>query len=103
MMWLLIVSCASSEDVVVEECSPLYYENFGRGFLTENCQGCHAQHSTDREGAPDNIYFDNEESVLLWRESIVQEIEAETMPPAGGLTPELRSAALEWLSCMEEQ
>ena len=101
MMWLLF-ACAPSEEVIAE-CSPLYYENFGRGFLTEHCQGCHAQGAIDREGAPENVYFDNEEAVLLWKESMIRTIEGQTMPPAGGIVEEERSAALEWLSCVEEQ
>lgn len=101
VLWMLACGGVSSADG--EECSPFYYENFGAGFMTEHCQGCHADGATDREGAPQAIFFDDVSSILEHRDTIIYEIEEETMPPAGGITEEERAAAVEWLNCMEEQ
>ena len=71
--------------------------------MTENCQGCHAHSAVDREGAPQEVSFDDISSILEHRDIIIYEIEEETMPPAGGIPIEERDAALEWLRCMEKQ
>jgi len=99
IFWLM----ACSTQTLDEECSPLYYENFGAAFLTENCQGCHAQEARDREGAPSAVFFDTKADVLSQLDVMIAEIEMQTMPPAGGLSEEELSAALEWLNCMELQ
>jgi mono/diheme cytochrome c family protein len=99
---LMLWSCAEKIEAD-QECSPFYYENFGVSFLTENCQGCHSKSTLDREGAPSDVDFDDEESILSHLEVMITEIEMEEMPPAGGLLEAERDAALEWLRCMEEQ
>ena len=103
MIWLWISACGIPESVQQEECSSFYYENFGAGFITEHCQGCHAQGANDREGAPQDVFFDDVSFILEHRDAIIYEIEEETMPPAGGIPHEERDAALEWLNCMEKQ
>lgn len=103
MMLIWILACGTPNDVQEEECSSFYYENFGVGFMTENCQGCHAQQAIDRQGAPQDISFDDVSSILEHRDAVVYEIEEETMPPAGGIPQEERDAALEWLNCVEVQ
>ena len=96
-------ACGNPSSGDGEECSPFYYENFGAGFMTEHCQGCHAHSAGDREGAPQEVSFDDVSSILEHRDIIIDEIKEETMPPAGGISIEERDAALEWLNCMEEQ
>lgn len=103
MILFWILACGTEEVPTGAECSPFYYENFGAGFLTEHCQGCHAGDAFDREGAPQHVSFDDVSSILEHRETIIYEIEEETMPPAGGIELEEREAAIEWLRCMEEQ
>ena len=98
MIWL-ILGCSVQQ----EECSPLYYENFGAGFLTEHCQGCHGRETSEREGAPANIVFDQKEDVLEHLALIQKEMEEDTMPPAGGLTDQEYEAFIEWLGCVEQQ
>lgn len=100
VLWMLGCGAQTS---IEEECSPLYYENFGAGFMTEYCQGCHAQGAIDREGAPVDIYFDAFADVLMHKETIIDELQEEQMPPAGGIPLEERDAAIEWLKCLEEQ
>ena len=101
MIMLWILGCGVPD--VAEECSPLYYENFGAGFITENCQGCHAREAIDREGAPADIYFDDVSDIFMHKDIIVYELQELSMPPAGGIVEEERDAAIEWLSCLEEQ
>ena len=103
MIVFWILACGSEETVTQEECSPFYYENFGAGFMTEHCQGCHADGAIDREGAPQSVSFDDVSSIWEHRATIIDEVEEETMPPAGGISDEERNAALEWLHCMEGQ
>ena len=101
-MILLLWACAP-ETEIREECSSFYDENFGAGFVTENCRGCHAKEASDREGASHDIYFDQEADIRSHLVKVIAELEADSMPPAGGVEDAQRSAALEWLYCMEEQ
>ena len=101
MTFFWILACGREEVASGGECSPFYYENFGAGFMTEHCQGCHAEGAADREGAPVEITFDNVASILEHREIIIYEIEEQTMPPVGGIPQEERSAAVEWMTCLE--
>lgn len=103
MIPILFGAACAEQEAGAQECSPFYYENFGAGFLTENCQGCHALNAQDRRGAPLNVSFDDENSILSHREIVITELEQEEMPPAGGLSEAEREVALEWLYCMEEQ
>ena len=73
-MILLLWACAMEAEEQ-EECSSLYYENFGAAFVTENCQGCHAKEASDREGAPHDIYFDQKEDIRIHLARIVAELE----------------------------
>ena len=94
-MILLWIGCAT------EPCSPYFYENFGAGFLIQNCQGCHASGTVDRAGAPAEFFFDSYADVMTHKEVILREIEENTMPPMGGLADDEREAALEWLHCAQ--
>ncbi len=93
MILLLWIGCAS------EPCSPYFYENFGEGFLIQNCQGCHAREAVNRAGAPLEVSFDTYDDVMTHKEAILREIEESTMPPMGGLAADEREAALTWLTC----
>jgi len=77
------------------------WDNFGAGFLTENCQPCHASTSPDRQGAPEDVVFDTEEDV--WSVApVILEIatgEDSLMPPRGGVTDEDRYRLEVWLTC----
>ena len=84
---------------------PVNYTNFGEGFLTENCQGCHASTSPNRYGAPEGIVFDTVEQAWAWRESILYLVVDEgepAMPPAGGISEDDRQRLSWWFACAEE-
>jgi uncharacterized membrane protein len=77
------------------------WDNFGRGFLTESCQSCHASTSPNRYGAPEAVSFDSEGEALALADTIlaVATGEAARMPPSGGVTEEDRYRLAVWLTC----
>ena len=79
------------------------YETFGSGFLTENCQTCHASTSPDRTEAPEEVTFDSPEAAWTWADRILVRAggDTPTMPPMGGTTPDDRYLLEVWLTCAE--
>lgn len=79
------------------------YETFGSGFMTQNCQTCHASTSPDRNDAPEEVTFDTVEDCWTWSERILARAagEAPTMPPMGGTTADDRYKLEVWLTCAE--
>ncbi len=77
------------------------WDNFGAGFLTENCQPCHASTSPDRQGAPEDVVFDTEEHVWSVAPAILEMATGEDplMPPRGGVSEEDRYRLEVWLTC----
>ena len=74
--------------------------NFGEGFVLTHCQGCHAEDAPQRFGAPATVSFDDESDVLTNRSAMLRTIlEAESMPPAGGLTDDEKLLVEVWLTC----
>jgi uncharacterized membrane protein len=79
------------------------WDNFGEGFLTENCQSCHSADTADRHGAPEDVNFDTEEEALDQADRILARAAtaSPTMPPAGGTQEEDRTLLTLWLTCWE--
>ena len=81
----------------------LAYDNFGAGFLAENCSGCHGSGVPEamRQGAPVAIHFDTlaEVRALAPRMYLRAGDGYSTMPPAGGPSGEARQLFGEWLAC----
>jgi uncharacterized membrane protein len=79
------------------------YNNFGNGFMTENCQGCHASTTADRYGAPESVTFDSVDEVWALAERILARAASDdaTMPPAGGVSEEDRTKLGWWLQCTD--
>lgn len=77
------------------------WDNFGRGFLTENCQPCHASTAPDRQGAPEDVFFDTE--VDMWHQAtaILNRATGDdpAMPPRGGVTEDDRYRLEVMLTC----
>lgn len=94
-------------DTAVDPCEGVpvvTYESFGRGFLTENCNGCHAATAPDRHDAPENVTFDTVDEVWTWANVILSVAtgDAPTMPPRGGASEDDRTRLQWWLECAEE-
>ena len=81
--------------------TPYSYLNFGKGFMSSHCQGCHASTSPNRYGAPSSVHFDDEAAVWAWRERILERTTGESpdMPPGGGVVETELDALEDWLSC----
>jgi len=77
------------------------WNNFGEGFLVENCQPCHASTSVDRHDAPLSVTFDSPNEVAAHRARILVNATGDEpeMPPAGGVSEEDRARLEAWLSC----
>jgi hypothetical protein len=101
----MLAACGGSPgDSAVDPCAEapvVTWETFGKGFLRENCQGCHASTVTDRAGAPVDVTFDDEAQALAWRERILARAATDvpTMPPQGGTTDDDRWRLAIWLTC----
>jgi cytochrome c5 len=80
------------------------YNNFGKSFMTHSCQGCHATTAPDRYDAPEDVSFDDLESV--WDKSglilAVATGPESIMPPLGGVTDIQRTKLVWWLRCGEK-
>lgn len=104
MILALLFACTGGGDTGADPCADapvVTWETFGAGFVTENCQSCHASTQTDREGAPADVTFDTAADVWRLREAVLRTAGAEppTMPPLGGTTEEDRQKLRDWLTC----
>jgi len=104
----LVLGCESEPaTVVVDEPDPCdqapvtTWDNFGGGFLLENCASCHAKSSLDRHEAPLELSFDTPAEVSRHRSEILAVAAGlvPVMPPAGGVPADDRARLLVWLSC----
>lgn len=79
------------------------WNSWGRGFLTEACQSCHASTATNRYGAPESVVFDTVDDAWTWADRILARSAGDdaTMPPAGGVTDDDRTRLTWWLRCGE--
>lgn len=79
----------------------LTWDNFGAGFLLENCQPCHASGADDRHDAPRTVAFDSLERVVILRGAILDQATGPEppMPPAGGVSDSDRALLEAWLEC----
>ena len=113
-VWLVLVFFGCTEDPVDvvdtgeidPDCSDaqlVTYNNFGESFMTHSCQGCHASSAPNRFEAPEDVAFDDLESVWEQSEVIlaVATGPAPTMPPQGGVTELQRTKLIWWLRCGE--
>lgn len=91
---------AAAEDSA-EPCAPdleVTWDNWGRSFVTTHCQGCHADDTAERYGAPESVSFDSEADALSRAAAIYRAVlREETMPPSGGLTEDERYLLDQWL------
>ena len=104
-MILLLLACAggpteTGADPCADEPS-VSWESFGAGFVTENCQVCHASTSPDRHDAPDDVTFDTAADVWAHQDQVLASAtgDSPTMPPLGGVSEDDRHKLEVWLSC----
>jgi len=103
----VLIACAPEDDEIELFCADapiVTWESFGKGFITETCQPCHASTSTDRNDAPMEVQFDTHEDVLSFASRILERAtgSAPTMPPSGGVDPDERYLTEVWLTCYPE-
>lgn len=104
VLWGL-VACGSGaapvEDGPCADAPVLTWDNFGGGFLVENCQACHASTAPDRQGAPSDVVFDTEEDAWAWSARILARAtgDAPDMPPQDGIDADDRTRLDLWLRC----
>lgn len=94
---------ADITDPSVCETSYLTYNNFGAGFTSNWCRGCHSSEVPEegRQDAPVGVDFDTDADLARWSERIRARATGEmpTMPPAGGPSAEERALLTEWIDC----
>lgn len=106
-MVLLLAACGSgadsAENVCAERGPPLTYDNFGKGFISKHCVGCHSSliAGNQRKGAPPGVDLDTYYGVVTWAYRIESRSLGESpgMPPGGGPSESERARLEEWLSC----
>lgn len=110
LLTLALTGCADAEKGDTAEVDPFCvdapvttWDNFGAGFVQRECQTCHSLTSSNRNGAPTEVNFDDAQSVWDWSERVMaRAIEGETMPPQGGVHEDDRARLEIWLRCAEE-
>ncbi|MSP56366.1 MAG: hypothetical protein EXR69_12305 [Myxococcales bacterium] len=104
---VLTGACAPAgpdDSAVCANAPPVDWETFGEGFVTQNCQTCHASTSLNREDAPPDVHFDDAAAVWARKDRVLARAAAAspTMPPLGGTTADDRYLLEIWLTCGAE-
>jgi uncharacterized membrane protein len=82
--------------------TPLTYDNFGRGFLDDNCNRCHSAEEGSRHGAPVAYRFDTVDDVRAHAARMFVRAAGPnvSMPPGPEDPPaDARDQLADWLSC----
>ena len=92
-----------TEDLCVHD-PPLNYTNWGRGFLSKHCTGCHSSIVPEdhRNEAPTGVHLDTLDDVHQYASRIEARVLLDLedpMPPGGGPTAEELELLQEWLTC----
>jgi hypothetical protein len=101
LLALLLAGCMPEEEVVCVHDPPLTYDNFGEGFATKFCTGCHSSLVPEehRMEAPGDYNFDTYEGILTWADKIEPVVLDGEMPPGGGPTEAEKRLFAEWMAC----
>lgn len=94
---------ATDDAVFCADAPVTTWDNFGAGFITENCRSCHMSSSEDRQDAPEGVDFDSHEETVAFKDRILARATGAeaTMPPGGGTDGDDRYLAEVWLRCAE--
>ena len=103
-LFALLSGCGAGADT--GQCAGeilLTWNSHGQAIITEYCQPCHASGSTQRNGAPEEVTFDDYEETIAWRSRILATAtgDSPTMPPNMGMTPVDQENLWIWLTCGE--
>jgi hypothetical protein len=104
----------NSPDSLPSDCPPesvLTWDNFGEPFLLTWCTPCHSSHLSgegdpnERQDAPIDSNFDTYSQYMDWDAEVWNRAAADndSMPPAGGPSPEDRAMLAEWIACGSPQ
>lgn len=106
LLLLLLVACTGPTTIDDHPCPPegttATYENFGKRFIDDQCQSCHASRAFDRNGAPGDYAFDTKADVQRHRARIfARAASSNTSMPPGPNDPASadRDRLADWLSC----
>ncbi|MGH7284184.1 MAG: hypothetical protein ACRELY_21875 [Polyangiaceae bacterium] len=78
------------------------YDNFAQDFFDTWCQSCHAANQTNRNGAPDDIFFDTRDDIYRLRSQVyAQAAGTNSSMPIGahGPSDSDREKLADWLAC----
>lgn len=95
-------STSSTSSSPTASTTALTYDNFGRDFFDTWCQSCHAAAQTNRNGAPDDIFFDTRDDIYRLRTQIYsQAAGSNSSMPIGphGPPDSDREKLADWLAC----
>ena len=98
---VLALACATEADTGCDDAAPVTWNNFGHGFMTTYCVGCHSVENTDRRyGAPTGVDFDTEDDAIEWAaRTRVRVLEDSDMPVGGGVYAADLELLDTWLRC----
>jgi mono/diheme cytochrome c family protein len=100
-----LAACGDPEDTslaaLCDDAPVVTWNNFGDGFLTENCRACHSVNAYDRHDAPDDLNFDTLDDVRPQVPVMLAHTTgtAPDMPPEGGVAEDDRYLFEVWLKC----
>lgn len=107
LLWL--IACGDKDPVdsdpgLCADAPVVTWDNFGAGFITQECQPCHASTAANRQDAPADVTFDTREQAWAWADRILARAATDpaTMPPEGGVEADDRLLLQVWLLCAEE-
>ena len=102
MIWLFLAIACGTANGSADCTDGPSYEGFTEGFLLGKCQPCHGSDTPNRFGAPESVHFDTRQKAMEQADAIRRTVlEAESMPPSGGVTEDERVLLEAWLDCVE--
>ncbi len=95
---------ATNDRVFCEDAPVVTWDNFGAGFVVENCRSCHHPEATDRQDAPEGVDFVTEDDVFAYQDAVLARAAGPepTMPPGGGTDGDDRYQLEVWLRCSDQ-
>ena len=102
-LFSFVAACVQTVDAPCVHTPPLSWDNFGEGFMEQNCLGCHSSYLSgeERHGAPEGVDFNTYADVITWVDRIDARATGEDadMPPGGSVSAEDKALLEEWLLC----